>query len=268
MSAFAADWLALRETADLRARDPGLMMRIGRLFHGRKSVRVMDLGAGTGSNMRALAPILPAGQIWTLVDADTALLEAVHAPAAIAFETLPHDLAVSLPDLDRSDLVTCAAFLDLVSENWCGMLADVLSAAGLPFYAALSYDGAARFAPAHDWDETMRRAVNAHQGGDKGFGPALGPDGAATLAGLLSARGYGVHVKRSPWRLGQADAPLTRAFLEGWAEAAADKGVETRDWLAFRRAAIDSGWIEIGHVDLLALPSSAAAASAARSHRA
>ncbi len=35
----------------------------------------MDLGAGTGSMFRYLAPIIGRGQDWTLVDADAALLD-------------------------------------------------------------------------------------------------------------------------------------------------------------------------------------------------
>ena len=41
-------------------------------FGGRRPIRVVDLGCGTGSNLRATAPLLGAEQHWTLVDYDPA----------------------------------------------------------------------------------------------------------------------------------------------------------------------------------------------------
>ena len=57
MSGFSADWLTLREPADHRARNPALVEALARHLGGR-AVRVTDLGCGTGSNLRALAPLV------------------------------------------------------------------------------------------------------------------------------------------------------------------------------------------------------------------
>ena len=70
---FAADWLALREPFDLAARSVALARRLADRLPRRP--RLMDLGAGTGSMFRFLAPIIGRGQDWTLVDADAALLD-------------------------------------------------------------------------------------------------------------------------------------------------------------------------------------------------
>ncbi len=81
MSGFEADWLALRGDADARARDTGLAARLGAHLAGRGAVRVLDLGAGTGANLRATAALIEAPQHWVLADRDAALLARAE-PAA------------------------------------------------------------------------------------------------------------------------------------------------------------------------------------------
>jgi SAM-dependent methyltransferase len=70
---FDVDWLTLRETFDHAARSTALAQRLVDRLPPRP--RLLDLGAGTGSLFRFLAPIIGRGQDWTLVDADAALLE-------------------------------------------------------------------------------------------------------------------------------------------------------------------------------------------------
>jgi SAM-dependent methyltransferase len=70
---FAADWLALREPFDRAARSLALARRLAERLPRRP--RLVDLGAGTGSMFRFLAPIIGRGQDWVLVDADAALLD-------------------------------------------------------------------------------------------------------------------------------------------------------------------------------------------------
>lgn len=70
---FDATWLTLREPFDHAARSLHLARRLAERLPARP--RLMDLGAGTGSMFRYLAPIIGRGQDWTLVDADAALLD-------------------------------------------------------------------------------------------------------------------------------------------------------------------------------------------------
>ncbi|MDX1655553.1 MAG: methyltransferase type 12, partial [Candidatus Competibacteraceae bacterium] len=79
MSGFGEDWLTLREPADHRARSVELDRQLLGWRRGQGALGVMDLGSGTGSNLRHLAPRLEGVQHWRLVDHDSRLLEAVEA---------------------------------------------------------------------------------------------------------------------------------------------------------------------------------------------
>ena len=260
MSGFDPAWLALREGADHRARNRALLQAVSSRFAGRESVTVVDLGCGTGSNFRALAPHLPARQRWTLVDHDPALLAAARArlagegAPAVAF--LAADLSA---DLDAAlgpapDLVTAAALFDLVSPAFIERFADAVAARGATFYTALTYDGREAWDPPHPADRAVQAAFCAHQRSDKGFGPAAGPDATQALVDAFLARGYRVATGDSPWVLGPDDAALVAALASGIADAARATGqvgdAEVIAWLAARRAATCT----IGHQDLLAVP--------------
>ena len=74
MSGFSADWLALREPHDLRARSPAVVDAVAASLEPLSSVRIVDLACGTGATLRALSPHLPARQNWKLIDNDLSLL--------------------------------------------------------------------------------------------------------------------------------------------------------------------------------------------------
>jgi hypothetical protein len=154
----------------------------------------------------------------------------------------------------RPVLVTAAALFDLVAPAWIEGLARATAAAGAVFYTALSYDGTERWTPPHPADAAMLAAFVAHQGRDKGFGPAAGPAATELLARAFRAHGYAVSTAASPWRLGPGDAALIRALAQGTVAAVRETGVvpeETiRGWLGARLAATAC---EIGHADLLAV---------------
>src|SRR6184192_3040732 len=71
---FSVEWLAMREPADHAARSAALARAVAELVQPGPGLRVLDLGAGTGSNARYLAARLPRPQRWLLVDRDATLL--------------------------------------------------------------------------------------------------------------------------------------------------------------------------------------------------
>lgn len=263
MSGFSADWLALREPADARARNTRLIGQWATALADRpnRPLRITDMGAGTGASLRALSPHLPGPQAWTLVDYDADLLAiAARQPLAdgVACTTRLADLATDPAPWDAdTDCVSCSALLDLVSADWISRLADALARNRTPLFAMLSYDGVMACAPAHPLDEAMVAAFNRHQRSDKGFGRATGPDAADTLIRALAAHGYDCTIAESPWVLAAPqDHALIAALIAGWADAVGETGEIAADDLAGWRAARQAAttMLHVGHWDVLALP--------------
>src|SRR5690348_4207608 len=113
---FSESWLGLREPADAAARAKDL---VGMLPGPIRTIR--DLGCGTGSLGRWLAPQLDGPQHWIMADLDPRLLE--HAAAnmpfpAVTVETALTDVTQLSPaNLAETDLVTCSALLDLLTAE-------------------------------------------------------------------------------------------------------------------------------------------------------
>lgn len=239
---FSAEWLALREPADHAARDAGLLARAA-AFGG----LIVDLGCGTGSTRRAFGD-RGAGAVWRMVDGDAALLRLAGGDG---YCLDLNDIA-SLP-FEGATLVTASALFDLVSADWLDRLVARVVALRLPVYAALNYDGLMTWAPDLPQDAAVVAAFNRHQGGDKGFGPALGPGAVAHLAGRLRAAGYVVTEADSPWQLGPEQAALQVELLAGIAQAAGEAGFAGAERWREVRVAMKAE-CRIGHRDLLALP--------------
>jgi len=281
---FGAGWLALREPFDAQARDLSLALALAAALPPRP--RLLDLGAGTGSLLRWLAPILGRSQHWTLVDADGALLQQafatieeraalagwtttwpnshtllVHTPRGVwRVDALTADLAAgpaALP-LDKADAVVCTALCDLVSRPWVSAMAAALR---VPFYAALNVDGREGFFPPHPADRLVARGFRRDQRRDKGFGPALGADATSALAAAFRARGFTVRTAPSPWQVRANTPVMADQLAEGHAGAAASAlprslGPDIEGWAKARRMQAMRGKLSarIGHKDLLALP--------------
>jgi len=259
MSGFSAEWLALREPADARSRSDALAAELRAALHPRSAI--LDLGAGTGANVRHLASRLGGAHAWTLVDHDAALLATLRTrlPARLEWHALNTDLAgvEALPFPPRG-LVTASALLDLVSAQWLDAIAAHCASAGAAALFALSYDGRIAFDPPHPDDERVRVLVNRHQRTDKGFGPALGPDATDAAQAAFTSRGYRCRRAPSDWRLDWNDAPLQAALIDGWADAAIDlspaDAARVDAWRDARLQAAGAGRLTVGHQDLLALP--------------
>jgi hypothetical protein len=260
---FSADWLSLREPPDRTARSARLRGRVADWGRAHDALRIVDLGSGTGSGLRWLAPALPVVQDWWLVDHDAELLARwpmlSTLPATVTVHTRRLDL---VRDLDRvtgpePDLVTASALLDLVSAEWLDRLARLCERAGANLYCTLNVDGTLAWNPALADDHRVNEHFNRHQRGDKGFGPALGAAAVDQLAERLRALGYRVEIAASPWRLGPEQRELQQALLDGYrrvVEELEPGAPWLADWLAQRRALIGAAGAEhrIGHRDLFA----------------
>ena len=280
MSGFSPSWLALREPADHRSRNKDLAEALKTRFLQREKIAVVDLGCGTGSNLRATSQLLPALQHWTLVDHDPALLDAAKAALTVwadRCETSPKGLKLTkgattihasfqqadlATDLDAvldavakpgPDLVTASALFDLASAKFIQTFAAAIAKRRAVFYAVLTYNGIQRWTPRSPADQPMTAAFHRHQMTDKGLGLASGPVAPVELAEAFQTFGYSVAEGDSPWRLAAADAALVAELATGFASAVGETKaltpLEIAAWLARTKTGS-----EVGHTDTLATP--------------
>ncbi len=262
-------WLRLREPADASARAPGLVDRLPAHLPADHPLAVHDLGCGSGSMARWLAPRLPGAQHWVLHDRDPELLAlaAGDAPvraadgSPVTVETRRGDIT-RLPDdaLAGAGLVTASALLDMFTAAEVKRFVASCVAAGCPALVALSVTGEVSIEPAEPLDHELRDAFNAHQRRRTERGTLLGPDAAAAAADSFREHGCEVLIRPSPWRLGPELGDLAAAWLRGWVAAAVEQEPRLADRVASyaerRLAAITAGEVRVtvGHVDLLSLP--------------
>jgi hypothetical protein len=268
MGGFSADWLALREPSDARARSAAVTRAIADRLEAAAGLHVLDLAAGTGANVRYLDGFLRGerrSRHWLLVDNDPGLLAraAVQLGPGESIQTRVMDLSAAFEPAAANlcagqDLVTASALLDLVSERWLNALAGRCADARAAVLFALTYNGDIRFSPEEAEDALVRDLVNRHQRIDKGFGPALGPDGAASAARTFTALGYHVRQERSDWVLAEDVPDLQRQLIDGWADAGGEiapaEAPRLGSWKARRLGHIGAGRsrIVVGHEDLAA----------------
>ena len=241
VSGFSAEWLALREPFDAAARAAAARRGAARALrdaarHDGAARAIVDLGAGTGSNLRYLAPLLGGVQRWRLVDHDprcsTAAIATTHAWADARGAERARAPAPSLDDSRRrlrvrranaspstsqtsrpsscraSGLVTAAALLDLVSHEWLDALARRCRAARAAVCFALTYDGRTTASrPPSRRTPRCSRSSTAISCSDKGFGAALGPTaGRRCRSRVRRARLLAVACATSDWVIGPASA--------------------------------------------------------------
>ncbi len=265
----SGQWLALRESADARARSPELVQAVRRCLPADRPAVIYDLGCGTGAMGRWLAPQLAGPQHWVMYDRDAELLaRAIADPPRldadrrkVTVEARQRDISRLEPsDLVDASLVTASALLDIMTTDELDRFVTICAAAGTPVLICLSVTGRVELAPADPLDQHISEAFNAHQRRTTADGHRHGPDAVAAAVEAFRALGAHVVVRPSPWRLdtGNGDAALAAAWLAGWIGAACTQRPELTDaatpYVERRLQAAESGRLRITvhHEDLLA----------------
>lgn len=261
----------------MRARNADVANAVAARFQLREAVSVVDLGCGSGANLRATSALLPSQQRWLLVDIDEAHLTVARellaawadgvelsadgrmmltkGQAHLDVSFSGRDLACDLAGVLEApfDLVTASALFDLTSPEFIRQLARQTADMRASFYAVLTYNGLQSWSPHRPADNQIASGFHRHQMQDKGFGPAAGPTAPAHLADQFRINGYAVTEGDSPWRLGRGDRMLIDEIARGCAMAASEMGVADdktiEAWIRTQRQAAQTG-----HTDIFAAP--------------
>ena len=284
MTGFSPRWLDLREPIDTRSRSVELVGALREQLAPLRRVKVLDLGAGSGANLRYLAPRLGGEQYWRLLDNDNTLLSLLPQrlrawahlrrltvrengqemfvggedfQCHVQWQSIDFSTGLGEVEFDDTDLVTSSALLDLVSHGWLCMLGRHCHKARVAVYFALNYDGNIRFYPHSDADEQVRRLFNRHQRTDKGFGPALGPEAVTRTRSIFQPLGFALQSANSDWHIHPGEVALWMQLCRGWVQAATEVSPQSRlvlsSWHGARRRLMtcDNASIDVGHTDLL-----------------
>ncbi|WP_228447217.1 class I SAM-dependent methyltransferase [Streptomyces paludis] len=271
---YAPEWLALREGPDAAARALELLeplyAHLAQAPRATPELVIRDLGCGTGSMGRWLAPRLPGPQHWILHDHDPELLALAAASmpdtaadgSAVTVSTERGDIAhLGAAGLVGTSLVTASALLDLLTREELDALASACAGAGCPALLALSVAGRVELTPADPLDTEIAAAFNTHQRRvDANGRRLLGPDAVEAAADSFARYGLTVRTGASPWRLGAAESALTAEWLRGWVGAALEQrpclNPHGEAFLRRRLAACEARelGVTVAHGDILALP--------------
>lgn len=262
-------WLDQREPADAAARDVKFVDELRRRLPD-SGLIVHDLGSGTGSLTRWLAPRLPGPQHWVLHDQDPRLLEVAAERAAgiraadgsvVTLETRHDDVTrLRSDDLADATLVTCSALLDVLTDEELLRVVRLCTAARCPAWFTLTVVGRVELTPRDPVDAALSTAFNEHQRRPARGGWLLGPDAVAAATRLFRDAAADVLIRPSPWRLGGGQAQLTTAWFDGWAAAACElqpelgPAIESYVRRRLHRARAGTLRVTVHHDDLLAVP--------------
>jgi hypothetical protein len=263
------NWLALREPADAEARARGLAEALELASPASGSKVIHDLGCGTGSMGRWLAPLLRGPQHWVLHDRDAGLLAlaAADAPgpaadgATVTVEAKRTDLdRMQVRDLSGATMITASALLDMLTADELDRLVGLCLGVGCPILLTLSVIGSVEITPADPLDRRVAAAFDAHQRRTTERGRLLGPDAVDFAAQAFRRLGAEVLVRPSPWRLGPAHFALAAEWFTGWVSAAREQEPElAAECEPYARRRLDQAsagqlTVTVGHADLLVLP--------------
>ena len=262
-------WLRLREAADAAARASDLVEKIRPHLPACGRAVIHDLGCGTGSMGRWLAPRLTGTQHWIMYDRDADLLARAAADmpgvaangAAVTVQTRQRDITrLARADLAGASLITASALLDMMTAYELERFVTSCVDAGCPALVTISVVGRVDLTPTDPLDARIAGAFNAHQRRTTGGRRLLGPDAVGAAADAFTRLGADVLVRPSPWRLGAAQAALVAEWFTGWVGAACEQRPELAAAAAAyarrRRAEATAGLlsVRVDHHDLLARP--------------
>ena len=281
-----SDWLLKRYQYDAYAKNSYIQKSLLDFFRNHSSIRVIDLGAGMGSNFYYYRDLFPPLQSWWLLDNDLSLLdknatkiwEKGHEEGyqlkkeqkAMVItgknkEFTIHNTHSSILDLKNAinleeiDLVMDNAVFDLFSSDDFKLVADLCASYEVPFLSTLNYKGM-KFNPASRDDDTMIRLYEDHMQRAQDSGKsAMGPECCIRMKEILVDTGMEAINGTSRWNIPAEDKDMLLYYLEFMEEALKTMDIDNEsleEWLQTKRQMVKEKQValEVYHEDIVAFP--------------
>lgn len=256
---FDPNWLQERYPFDADARNKEREWEAIHQFAYLDHVHLVDLGTGTGSNVRYYLEQFPQNQTWHCVEEDGALKEMFWQNIKQLAKTEGYELEWngealkmsksghwvnihfvegnlmeldSLVDLLRTDFILANAVFDLFSEAQFSELIHIISHHSLSLFFSLNYEGM-KFFPSEEADVFYIDQYNAHMKRPQPFGHGMGPDASQLMEKAFRTALAEVKLGESIWEIGEKDEKMLTYLLGFFEDALADWWKTTEEKAAF-----------------------------------
>ncbi|MEW5900794.1 MAG: hypothetical protein AB1715_04970 [Acidobacteriota bacterium] len=279
-------WLEERYAYDARARNRNLEKLVAADLKAFRFLRIVDLGAGLGANLRYYSDFFDCDQEWYCVEKDLALCEAFFPhlerwafeqgwscrrdsqliilqkkKKTVTASLLPGSF-IPFPTALASiplDLGLANAVFDLVSGQQFSFLAEALASRAVPLLATLNYVSM-RFVPSRIEDQRIIKLYDQTMTFPGPAGTPMGPRCAAVMKKILKESDYQVADGKSPWTISGDDGSLLHLLLQYvQTSVSAFRGEkieidDLEDWIRRKKEGVISGAVKllVRHHDLYA----------------
>lgn len=287
LEAFDPQWLALRYKYDAEARNTLLEANCLQYFEQLSHLRLVDVGAGTGSNCFYLLQKFSQHQHWYLIDHNPVLLQAAKAQFLqriathnfqliqekenyLSWKEVDKQITVEfkkgilqhinkLIPIENIDLICANAVFDLFTLTEFEEFAQAIFKHNIPFYTTINY-AQMSFSQNTNEDSLFVDYYEKHMQRQMPQGKPMGKTVIKNLQQLFSEKGYKVTLGKSNWQL-TPNSDLMFQYLLGFMKSSIPemlpiaKQVIFTKWLALKKEQVKrktlSGSVE--HFDLLAI---------------
>ncbi len=267
-------WLNQRFDYDSRSRNLDLEKEFLASLAELETINIIDLGSGSGANLKYLSPKIDGQQVWHLIERDKSLMNHAEKTIELVKQTNQaklrsvHKIIADFTDKDLNvfketerrvflanavfdiiPLATFLTFLDLLGSRPCN---------NVILYFTIHINEDLTIQPIHPLNQKYLSLFHQHMQRDQNGKRAMGPNTVREISNTLSQRGFLVKTADSSWDIKEDSSFLKSNFdfiICATRELLGPKEVgEWEEWVQFHLKAIDQGKsrLHVGHQDILA----------------
>ena len=267
-------WFDERFEYDSKARNQKVEQACFHHFYGKKSMTIVDLGSGTGSNCLYFFEKFPAEQKWIFIETeeniseyalkrlsregekkgyqtkysgDALILTKEERKIEITYRTASFLDLVDVVNLDEVDLVMASATFDLISFPQFCAFGSVLLEKKLPLLTTLNY-AEINFVPEEPSDIFFIEKYESYMNRSQHFGKAMGKKCPRILVDFFQKQNAKVEFGSSIWKLEGTPAKTMNHHLVKFIEIASTMMINEDDeknlfdtWMKEKKIKIDNG---------------------------